>query len=123
MFGKDALASDQISEDEDWGPAIRKRRGKESDAASTLMTLCESEKKFPSENTTERKEMLPPSETTKQSLFRIPHIAVEVVGILFHTIKHSVEHMFLSLTNFLITECQLIISFLVFVPEASPCLC
>ncbi|PSS01315.1 Pathogenesis-related homeodomain protein [Actinidia chinensis var. chinensis] len=83
MFGKDALASDQISEDEDWGPAKRKRRGKESDAASTLMTLCESEKKFPSENTTERKEMLPPSETTKQSLFRIPHIAVERLRLVF----------------------------------------
>lgn len=45
MFGKDAPAHEQVSEDEDWGPGKRKRREKESDAASTLMTLYESEKK------------------------------------------------------------------------------
>ncbi|KAJ6296426.1 hypothetical protein OIU78_024306 [Salix suchowensis] len=43
MFGKDALAHEQPSEDEDWGPSKRKRREKESDAASTLMTLYESQ--------------------------------------------------------------------------------
>ncbi|CAI0558003.1 unnamed protein product [Linum tenue] len=39
MFGKDAPVADQLSEDEDWGPNKRKKREKESDAASTLMTL------------------------------------------------------------------------------------
>ncbi|CAN1811292.1 Pathogenesis-related homeodomain protein [Linum perenne] len=39
MFGKDAPVADQLSEDEDWGPSKRTRRGKESDAASTLMTF------------------------------------------------------------------------------------
>ncbi|CAN0912479.1 Pathogenesis-related homeodomain protein [Linum grandiflorum] len=39
MFGKDAPVADQLSEDEDWGPSKRTRRGKESDAASTLMNL------------------------------------------------------------------------------------
>ncbi|CAL1379690.1 unnamed protein product [Linum trigynum] len=39
MFGKDAPVADQLSEDEDWGPSKRKRKEKESDAASTLMTL------------------------------------------------------------------------------------
>ncbi|KAI3670386.1 hypothetical protein L1987_87977 [Smallanthus sonchifolius] len=43
MFGKDALANEPVSEDEGWGPTNRKRREKESDAASTLMTLCETE--------------------------------------------------------------------------------
>ena len=45
MFGKDAPTLEQVSEDEDWGPGRRKRRKKESDAANTLMTLHESEKK------------------------------------------------------------------------------
>jgi len=44
VFGKDAPAHEQASEDEDWGPGKRKRR-EESNAASTLMTLCESKKK------------------------------------------------------------------------------
>ncbi|CAI0629364.1 unnamed protein product [Linum tenue] len=39
MFGKDAPVADQLSEDEDWGPSKRKKKEKESDAASTLMTL------------------------------------------------------------------------------------
>ena len=44
MFGKDGPLLEQISDDEDWGPVKRKRREKESDAASTLMTLYESER-------------------------------------------------------------------------------
>ncbi|KAL6523690.1 hypothetical protein OROGR_017293 [Orobanche gracilis] len=47
MFGKDAPLFEQVSEDEDWGPGKRKRREKESDAANTLMTLHESESKYP----------------------------------------------------------------------------
>ncbi|RVW16140.1 Pathogenesis-related homeodomain protein [Vitis vinifera] len=47
MFGKDAHANEQVSEDEDWGPANKRRREKESDAASTLITLYEGEKKLP----------------------------------------------------------------------------
>ncbi|CAL0330330.1 unnamed protein product [Lupinus luteus] len=47
MFGKDAPAYEQVSEDEDWGPSKRKRREKESDAVNTLMTLHESENKHP----------------------------------------------------------------------------
>ncbi|KAK7291864.1 hypothetical protein RIF29_07358 [Crotalaria pallida] len=48
MFGKDAPALEQVSEDEDWGPSKRKRREKESEAVNTLMTLHESENKQPS---------------------------------------------------------------------------
>lgn len=64
MFGKDALLCEQVSEDEDWGPGKRRRREKESDAISTLMTLHESENKEPN---------------VKRSCFRIPHHAVEVL--------------------------------------------
>lgn len=85
MFGKDAPAYEQVSEDEDWGPAKRKRREKESDAASTLMTLYESEKCADS-SAREVKEKLP-LETPNRSFFRIPCTAVEVVEValfLFH---------------------------------------
>lgn len=78
MFGKEAFANEQISEDEDWGPTKRKRREKESDAASTLMTLCVSEKKGPNENTMNVEEN-PSSRKTKRPLFRLPPDAVEVV--------------------------------------------
>lgn len=80
MFGKDAPAYEQISEDEDWGPAKRKRREKESDAASTLMTLYESEKKCLDSGNRELKKKLPP-ETTRRPFFRIPRTAVEVVEV------------------------------------------
>ncbi|KAB1204292.1 Pathogenesis-related homeodomain protein [Morella rubra] len=76
MFGKDAPAYEQISEDEDWGPAKRKRREKESDAASTLMTLYESEKKCLDSGNRELKKKRPP-ETTRRPFFRIPRTAVE----------------------------------------------
>ncbi|XP_059634589.1 pathogenesis-related homeodomain protein isoform X2 [Cornus florida] len=82
MFGKDAPANDQISEDEDWGPAKRKRREKESDAATTLMTLCESEKKCPNVNAKEVIEKLP-SGHIKRSFFRIPPNAVEKLRLVF----------------------------------------
>lgn len=80
MFGTDAFANEQISEDEDWGPTKRKRRGKESDAASTLMTLCVNEKKGATENTRKVEGDLS-SRKTKRTLFRLPPAAVEVVQI------------------------------------------
>ncbi|XAR63743.1 hypothetical protein NMG60_11023789 [Bertholletia excelsa] len=79
MFGKDAAMNDQISEDEDWGPSKRKRREKESDAATTLMTLSESENKFIAE---ESKENFA-SSVMKRSFFRIPHNAVEKLRLVF----------------------------------------
>ncbi|KAK2971633.1 hypothetical protein RJ640_003453 [Escallonia rubra] len=78
MFGKDAPANEQISEDEDWGPTKRKRRRKESDAASTLMTLCATEKRHLGDNITKVKDKLP-SRTAKRPLFRIPHDALGVI--------------------------------------------
>ncbi|KAL6977859.1 hypothetical protein U1Q18_026642 [Sarracenia purpurea var. burkii] len=83
MFGKDAPANEQISEDEDWGPAKRKRREKESDAATTLMTLSESEKKFPNVHTIEGKTTPPPNGKTKRPFFRIPPNAVEKLRLAF----------------------------------------
>lgn len=78
MFGKDAPQYEQVSEDEDWGPSKRKRREKESDAASTLITLYESETKFPNVETTEMKRQLPSDLKSRRPLFRIPPAAVEV---------------------------------------------
>ena len=79
MFGKEAPPYEQISEDEDWGPTKRKRREKESDAASTLMTLHESEKRSSDGDIGEVKTKLPPDTQNKRSFFRIPRNAVEVV--------------------------------------------
>ncbi|XP_052200486.1 pathogenesis-related homeodomain protein isoform X2 [Diospyros lotus] len=83
MFGKDAPVTEQISDDEDWGPAKRKRREKESDAASTLMTLSESEKKFPSMNTAEGEGELRHCGKTKRPFSRIPPNAVEKLRVAF----------------------------------------
>lgn len=84
MFGKDALANEQISEDEDWGPTNRKRREKESDAASTLMTLCETEEnclKDMDDTANVGTNLL--SKETKRSLPRIPAEAVEKLRLVF----------------------------------------
>ena len=78
MFGKDAPPYEQVSEDEDWGPSKRKRREKESDAASTLMTLYKSESKFPNVETTEMKSQLPSDLKSRRPIFRIPPASIEV---------------------------------------------
>ena len=79
MFGKDAPPYEQISEDEDWGPTKRKRREKESDAASTLMTLHESDKRSSEDvDIGERKKNVPSEVQIRRSFFRIPRNAVEV---------------------------------------------
>lgn len=77
MFGKDAPPYEQMSEDEDWGPSKRKRREKESDAATTLMTLHESEKKSLDGDIDEERTKLRPDTQNKRSFFRIPRNAVE----------------------------------------------
>lgn len=78
MFGKDGPLHEQISDDEDWGPVKRKRREKESDAASTLMTLYESER-IPDVTPTEVKSKHPPDTQVRRACFRIPRKAVEVL--------------------------------------------
>lgn len=83
MFGKDAHANEQVSEDEDWGPANKRRREKESDAASTLITLYEGEKKLPNVETMEAKQKISSDPQTKRPFSRIPLDAVEVNGIPF----------------------------------------
>ncbi|KAI3701713.1 hypothetical protein L6452_26987 [Arctium lappa] len=84
MFGKDALANEQVSEDEDWGPTNRKRREKESDAASTLMTLCETEEKSVKDVAdTSKVDTNLSCKDTKRSFFRIPSEAVEKLRLVF----------------------------------------
>ncbi|KAL8096099.1 hypothetical protein AgCh_037165 [Apium graveolens] len=78
MFGKDTFANEQISEDEDWGPTKRKRRAKESDAASTLMAMCENEKKHSEKSTPKVKD-----HNNKRPFFRLPPDAVEKLRLAF----------------------------------------
>lgn len=89
MFGKEALPYEQISEDEDWGPAKKRRREKESDAASTLMTLYESDKKCSDVDVGEVERKLPQETRIRRSFFRIPHNAVEVVKLSFSLNLHE----------------------------------
>ncbi|XP_031259185.1 pathogenesis-related homeodomain protein-like isoform X1 [Pistacia vera] len=83
MFGKDALAYEQVSEDEDWGPAKRRRREKESDAVNTLMTLYGSEEKCPNVKAIEVKEKLSSDAKIRRPFFRIPPNAVEKLRQVF----------------------------------------
>ena len=83
MFGKDAVLQEQGSEDEDWGPSDRRKRRKESDAASTVVTMCENSKKDEDvvEEVQEQSERDPVSVGGKggrRPIFRIPRAAVEV---------------------------------------------
>ncbi|CAN4084949.1 unnamed protein product [Withania somnifera] len=84
MFGKHAPAIEQNSEDEDWGPGKRKRRRKEpeSDVASTLITLFESEKSCPQKTANEGKKD-PNGRPAKREIFRIPPDAVEELRHVF----------------------------------------
>ncbi|XP_059287018.1 pathogenesis-related homeodomain protein isoform X3 [Lycium ferocissimum] len=84
MFGKHVPGIEQNSEDEDWGPGKRKRRRKESesDAASTLITLFESERSCPEKiaNELEKESCGRPA---KREIFRIPPDAVEELRRVF----------------------------------------
>ncbi|KAL3825618.1 hypothetical protein ACJIZ3_021647 [Penstemon smallii] len=82
MFGKNATEIEQISDDEDWGPTKRKRKVVETDAASTLMTLGETETKVSNEMIEEVKEK-PSSKKMKRSIFRLPHNATEKLRLAF----------------------------------------
>ncbi|KAG6740069.1 hypothetical protein POTOM_057703 [Populus tomentosa] len=83
MFGKDAPAHEQPSEDEDWGPSKRKRREKESDAASTLMTLYESKRRCKNDATIEGMMKLPRDPQLRRPIFRLPPDAVEKLRQVF----------------------------------------
>ncbi|KAK6147421.1 hypothetical protein DH2020_018333 [Rehmannia glutinosa] len=82
MFGKNATENEQISDDEDWGPRKRKRKVKETDAASTLMTLGETEKRNLEESPSELKERQL-IKKIKRPIFRLPHNAVEKLQLVF----------------------------------------
>lgn len=87
MFGKDAPACEQVSEDEDWGPGKRKRREKESDAVNTLMTLHQSKNKHPNDEHHGMKREDSEGIRIRRPCFRFPRDAVEVLLItliIFH---------------------------------------
>lgn len=81
MFGKDAPPCEQVSEDEDWGPGKRRRREKESEAVNTLMTLHESENKYPNNKNNDR--IKGNSSGIKRPCFRFSHDAVEKLRQVF----------------------------------------
>ncbi|CAL1358472.1 unnamed protein product [Linum trigynum] len=83
MFGKDAPVADQLSEDEDWGPNKRKKKEKESDAASTLMTLYVSKRPRKKAETLEGEKELPQDSRARRALSRIPPSAVEKLRLVF----------------------------------------
>lgn len=93
MFGKDAPPCEQVSEDEDWGPGKRRRREKESDAVNTLMTLHESENKYPNNpNNNESSDRIREGSSgilIKRPIFRIPHDAVEVLLVAYLVVVTS----------------------------------
>ncbi|KAL6575216.1 hypothetical protein OROMI_012501 [Orobanche minor] len=82
MFGKNATENERISDDEDWGPRKRKRKVKETDNASTLMTLVETAKTISEDTPSEirGKEL---TNKTKKPIFRLPHNAVEKLRLVF----------------------------------------
>ncbi|KAL3644173.1 hypothetical protein CASFOL_012105 [Castilleja foliolosa] len=82
MFGKNGIEHEQISDDDDWGPGKKKRKVKETDAASTLMTLGETEKKIPEKMPSDMKEK-ESSDKSKRQIFRFPHNAVEKLRLVF----------------------------------------
>ncbi|XP_027336657.1 pathogenesis-related homeodomain protein [Abrus precatorius] len=83
MFGKDALPSEQVSEDEDWGPGKRKQREKESDAVNTLITLHESENKYPNNENNDKIIDGSSGIQVRRPCFRIPLDAVEKLRQVF----------------------------------------
>ncbi|VVB11077.1 unnamed protein product [Arabis nemorensis] len=80
MFGKDAGLQEQGSEDEDWGPNDRRKRKKVSDAASTLVTMCENSKKddiVETRKQSERDSVSVEDKGGRRPMFRLPRAAVE----------------------------------------------
>ncbi|AEE85698.1 pathogenesis related homeodomain protein (PRHA) [Arabidopsis thaliana] len=87
MFGKDAVLQEQGSEDEDWGPNDRRKRKRESDAGSTLVTMCESSKKdqdvVETLEQSERDSVSVENKGGRRRMFRLPRNAVEKLRQVF----------------------------------------
>ncbi|GAB4838294.1 hypothetical protein Ancab_027822 [Ancistrocladus abbreviatus] len=83
MFGKDTANGEQLSEDEDWGPPRKRQRENESDAANTLMTLCEREKNHLNLQIVQVESKLLPNSRQSKSFSRMPVNAVEKLRQVF----------------------------------------
>ncbi|KAI4381139.1 hypothetical protein MLD38_007247 [Melastoma candidum] len=77
MFGKDAPVCETISDDEDWGPARKRGREKETDAADILLTLHESSGNFLNHEISQGDKEIP-RKSSKGPVFRLPPSAVEI---------------------------------------------
>lgn len=82
MFGKDPAITGQLSEDEDWGPPKRRRKGKEGFAASTCITSLDREKRL-SALQMEVEETAAVNPRPRKHLKRIPVDAVEKLRQVF----------------------------------------
>ncbi|KDO61898.1 hypothetical protein CISIN_1g0067541mg [Citrus sinensis] len=82
-FSDSETFSESMSEDEDWGPAKRRRKEKESDAVNSLMTLYGSEEKYSKVKTAEVKKKLPSNAKIRRSFHRMPPNAVEKLRQVF----------------------------------------
>ncbi|KAF5205756.1 Pathogenesis-related homeodomain protein, partial [Thalictrum thalictroides] len=83
MFGKDLPESEEISEDEDWGPRRRKRRRNESNAATTLVSSCGTENGLSNASLKKDEKKFPSFPGYKRTLFRIPPDAVKKLRAVF----------------------------------------
>lgn len=83
MFGKDGSCGDEVSEDEDWGPSRRCRRGKQPDANTTKESSIE-EKEHPRKEADEKvAECSQSSIKDKKHIVRLPANAVEKLRKVF----------------------------------------
>ncbi|KAL3534872.1 hypothetical protein ACH5RR_003333 [Cinchona calisaya] len=82
MFGRNAPVSEQISEDEDWGPSRRKHREKESNAESTFITFAENQSNSAEGRITDVKKK-PLNGRSKRPIFRFPRNVVEKLRLAF----------------------------------------
>lgn len=89
MFGRDATANEQMSEDEDWGPDRKRRRKKNPDMSCTV-NLHECKEKGSDNESPEVENKFPAEPQAKRPLFRIPPSAVEVI-----TFAYQVQNYYL----------------------------
>lgn len=83
MFGKGGSCEDEVSEDEDWGPSRRRRRGKQPDANTTKDSSIEEKEHSRKEADEKVAECSQSSIKDKKHIVRLPANAVEKLRKVF----------------------------------------